>query len=172
MNIELFDNFLDESVFSEMRGGMTCPYFPWYWNSSTIDLKERYDKHTLLCDQIDDYQFTHSFVESGKQVSTLYPVIEPLLKKIKYKSLIRVKANLVTRTNDIVRYSYHVDYDYECQTSIFYLNTCDGYTEFESGGKVNSVGNRLITFNSSLRHTGTSCTNDKSRFVINLNYIT
>ena len=44
MNIELVDNFLDENVFSEMKGGMTCPYFPWYWNSSTIDLKERYDE--------------------------------------------------------------------------------------------------------------------------------
>lgn len=172
MNIDTIDNFLNNDLFLEIKSALTCPYFPWYWNRSTIDLTEKYDTHTLLCEKIEDYQFTHAFFDSGKKVSSLYPIIEPLLENIKYESLLRVKANLVTRTKEIVRFSYHVDYDFECKTSIFYLNTCDGYTEFENGEKVDSIENRFITFDSSFRHTGTSCTNDKSRFVINLNYIT
>ena len=50
------------------------------------------------------------------------------------------------------------------------MNTNDGYTEFEDGTKVESVANRLVTFPANLKHTGTSCTDEKTRIVINFNY--
>ena len=55
-------------------------------------------------------------------------------------------------------------------TSILYLNTNDGYTQFENGTKIESIENRLITFPLSYRHTGTTCTNQPFRAVINFNY--
>ena len=55
-------------------------------------------------------------------------------------------------------------------TSIFYVNTNNGYTKFEDGTKVESVANRMITFPSNMKHTGTSCTDEKKRIVINFNY--
>ena len=59
---------------------------------------------------------------------------------------------------------------HNCFTSILYLNTNDGYTEFENGTKIESIENRLITFPLSYRHTGTTCTNNPFRVVINFNY--
>ena len=55
-------------------------------------------------------------------------------------------------------------------TSILYLNTNDGYTIFEDGTKIESVENRLVTFDSHIKHSGTSCTNQKVRLVLNMNY--
>ena len=53
-----------------------------------------------------------------------------------------------------------------------HLNTCDGYTVFKNGEKVESVANRYIEFDSNLMHSGTSTTDSKRRVVINFNYIT
>ena len=43
-------------------------------------------------------------------------------------------------------------------------------TIFEDGKKVESVANRMLTFPANMKHTGTSCTDEKTRVVINFNY--
>ena len=45
-----------------------------------------------------------------------------------------------------------------------------GYTSFEDGTKVESVENRFVTFDSDIKHSGTTCTNQKVRLVLNINY--
>ena len=55
-------------------------------------------------------------------------------------------------------------------TSIFYMNTNNGYTKFEDGTKIESVANRLVSFPSNMKHKGSSCTDEKIRVVINFNY--
>jgi len=51
------------------------------------------------------------------------------------------------------------------------MNTCDGYTLFEDGTKIESIANRLVTFPNGMKHTGTSTTNASFRMVINFNYV-
>ena len=55
-------------------------------------------------------------------------------------------------------------------TAIYYVNTNDGYTEFENGERVDSVENRLVIFDATMKHTGTTSTDTKFRSVINFNY--
>ena len=43
--------------------------------------------------------------------------------------------------------------------------------KFEDGTKVPSVANTFVTFPSDIKHTGTTCTDQKFRSVINFNYI-
>jgi hypothetical protein len=50
------------------------------------------------------------------------------------------------------------------------VNSNDGYTKFETGEIVESVANRIVIFDSDVKHTGTTCTNALGRFVVNLNY--
>ena len=65
---------------------------------------------------------------------------------------------------------YHHDYD-DMKTAVFYINTNNGYTEFENGVRVNSVANRVCIFDSNLRHRGTTHTEgDNQRIVVNFNY--
>ena len=73
-------------------------------------------------------------------------------------------------TEEIREHGFHVDTDKECNVLIYYFNTNDGYTLFENGDKVESVANRLIKFKSNLRHTGTTCTDQPNRYVLNVNY--
>ena len=51
------------------------------------------------------------------------------------------------------------------------MNTNNGYTEFEDGTKVESVANRFVSFPEKMKHRGTSCTDKKTRIVININYL-
>ena len=90
--------------------------------------------------------------------------------KMDIKSLVRVKANLYLRTNERIVHGYHTDYPFECKTAIFSLNSNDGLTKFENGQEVESVENRMVIFNGLLKHTGTTCTNQKTRMNINFNY--
>ena len=76
---------------------------------------------------------------------------------------------LTTQTVDHHNSGYHYDYD-DMTTAIYYINTCNGWTEFEEGGKVKSVANRVIVFDSNLIHGGVSCTDEKTRILINFNY--
>ena len=73
--------------------------------------------------------------------------------------------------NSIYNTCYDVNnFDFRGKTAIFYLNTNNGYTLFEDGTKIESVANRLLTFDANLPHTGTSCTDKQFRCVLNINY--
>ena len=55
-------------------------------------------------------------------------------------------------------------------TVAFYVNTNNGYTEFQIGAKVKSVANRAAIFDSNLVHGGHTATDQKTRVMINFNY--
>ena len=90
-----------------------------------------------------------------------------------------MKLNLQPRTDKIVKGLFHVDMDGEMNietmktwtTSIFYINSNNGYTEFESGEKIESIENRMVEFQSTLKHRGTTCTDEQTRTVINFNFL-
>ena len=164
MKIE--DNFLGQKEFDEIQTLMMGEEFSWYYNDK-IDYKEDTDK----------YQFTHTFYRFDASQSSFCEKLNLILEIIKPVSLYRIKANLLTRTPTIVENTFHVDLLYlseekqkQWTTSILYVNTNNGYTKFEDGTKVESVANRLVTFPANMGHTGTSCTNEKTRVVINFNY--
>ena len=108
------------------------------------------------------------------------PVLGKLTDGTKHpvKVVLRVKANLRTRTTEIQPSSYHQDYadvfgdtKIPYYSAIYYVNSNDGYTEFKTGEKIESVANRLLLFSGDQDHRGTSCTNAKQRIVINFNYV-
>jgi len=99
------------------------------------------------------------------------------LIKIDPIKLWRIKANLLTRTSNIIENEFHQDagkhekLSKQWTTAIFYMNTNNGYTEFEDGTKVESVANRIVIFPTNTKHRGTSCTDERTRVVINFNYL-
>ena len=127
-----------------------------------------------------NYQLTHVLyhlsdpenlvVYCAQQNKLLFPIF---FEKMQPKGLLRVKANLQMRTSEIIEQDFHCDYPLlytGINTSIFYINSNDGYTEFEDGTKIESVANRLVTFPHHMRHRGTTCTDKPFRLVINFNY--
>lgn len=64
----------------------------------------------------------------------------------------------------------HTDFECDCMTSIFYVNTNNGYTLFKNNQKVKSIENRMVIFKSSEIHSSVTCTDSKVRCVINFNF--
>ena len=163
MKIE--DNFLEQNIFDELQSLILGTEFVWACKSET-EYKEN-----------DHFQFVHMFYFAPAPRSARFENLIPILQIIDPISIWRIKANLNTETPNIVEHEFHVDMEgiseeklKQWTTSIFYVNSNNGYTKFKDGTKVESVANRLVTFPANLRHLGTSCTDKKTRVVINFNY--
>ena len=164
-DIKVQDNFLSSSDFEELYELLMSGDFPWF--TSTIVFED------ILCSEIDNWQLSHIFT-SRQMMMSQSPFINALSGIIEHldgDDMVRIKANLNPRTESIVKHGFHIDQSKDnVKASIFYVNTCDGYTEFEDGTRIESVENRLVTFPANMLHTGTTCTNKPFRIVINFNY--
>ena len=169
--VNIQDNFLDPQQFFELQKLMCSGDFPWYWQPNVA-----YDvipDDLLECDQLDNWQFSHTFYWLDCPQSNFYPNIRILLDAMQpnMTSLVRVKANCNPVTKEPIEHGYHTDLqDTECTTAVFYLNTNNGSTKFRDGTVVDCVANRLVTFPSTMEHTGVTCTDQKQRVLVNINY--
>lgn len=165
-NFKIFDDYLDLSSFTKMQYSiLNNGDFPWNYNSYIVSPG---DKKAL-----DKHQFTHIFFIKIREEITKsihYPSLSDLIDKINPSDLMRVKANLGIKTSEHVEGGFHTDTNIKHNTAIFYLNTNNGYTQFEDGTIIDSVANRLVVFDSTIRHSGFSQTDKNARCVINLNY--
>lgn len=161
MSILVIDDFLDKNNFQFVKQSFMSTDFPWYYNNFKVS---EYDKNIL------DFQFTHLFYRNMIPNSNYFSIIEPIILKIEPKALVRAKANMNPVTKEIYKYEFHTDVEFDCFTAVYYINSNNGYTEFENGEKIDSIENRICIFNSSMPHRGTSSTDEKVRCVLNLNY--
>lgn len=156
--IKIIDNFLDNFQFKNLKDFFFGKDINWFFN----------DFITIKNDG--EFQFTHYFYDNFSVNSDYFNFILPILNKLQCKSLIRIKANLTTKSNQIKNFKLHTDYNFNCNTAIFYLNTNNGKTIFENKKEIKSIENRMIIFPSKLKHTGTTHTDEKIRIVLNINY--
>ena len=82
----------------------------------------------------------------------------------------RAKANMYLKTNKVIKHGLHVDRPFKHKGCIFYINTHNGFTVLEDGTEIKSVANRALFFDSSKKHSSTSCTDQNIRVNININY--
>lgn len=158
--MKIIDNFLEKDELQLLKNNLFSNKLPWFYNPfvNKIDKKDP------------SFQFIHFFYQNFNVTQT-YNIIVPIVKRLNISAIKRIKANLLTKTKKIEEHGFHTDFDEPgITTSIFYVNTCDGYTKFKNGKIVKSIENRLVSFKSTLPHTGSSCTDKNKRVVINLNY--
>ena len=154
------DNFLDIKQFNKIKEVFFSKDIPWSFGKVVPDLESSVS-------DIDNFQFSYTILPE----SPFYECLIPLFDKMNMEVHFRVKINLNPKAYKVFEHGYHIDIPTPSKTAIFYLNTNNGYTAFETGEKVESVANRLVVFDSHIKHTGTSCTNEKVRMVLNINYI-
>ena len=158
MAIRTIKNFLKKKDFKHLENTMHGVFFPWFLNA-------------VVTTRPDFYQLCHIFFIDHKVNSPFFKNLKPILDILKPRELLRIKANLLFKTPKIVEHGYHVDTNEPHHTAILYLNSNNGYTRFKDGKKITSEKNKLIKFDGSLPHTGSSCTDHSYRTVINFNYI-
>ena len=163
--VKIIDNFLDQSTFENVESVLMGSGIPWFYHPHVDDKDEVGER----------FQFTHIFYKGDCPTSGQFDMMLPLIDKLESKVLFRIKANLLTRTLDREMHTFHTDipdqWNKHFYTSIFYINTNNGFTTLIDGTTVNSIANRMVIFPAHMSHTGTTCTDQKIRVVINFNYL-
>ena len=157
--IEIIDNFLPEEEFKFIQSFMMGGEFRWFYAEGRA------------LDDDGQYHMTHMFFQPKVGPNSEHINIwGSFMDKLQAKECIRIKANLTFKTPTIEPSFFHTDYE-DMKTAVFYINTNNGYTEFENGVRVNCVANRVCIFDSNLKHSGTTHSEgDTQRIVVNFNY--
>ena len=163
MSYEIIDNYLPHVVHENLYNVLINNMFPWNFVNA---VNSEDDKKDVL----NNYYFIHLLYGAYKPTSEHFDLVVPILNKLNPKSLMRIKANLYTRTENLVYHSQHVDYKFKHRGAIYYVNDNDGYTVLHDGTKIESVANRMLLFDASRLHNSTNCTNAKVRCNINFNF--
>ena len=171
--MKIVNDFLDQKEFDKLQNIMMGETLPWFFNAGITDSIEKENT----------FQFVHAFYVYQRSFifvdHNYISILDCLLDKINPTMLCRIKANLLIQTPNIIENIFHIDIgvleDFpeklkQLTTSIFYVNTNNGYTKFEDDTKIESIANRMVTFPANMKHTGTSCTDQNTRVVINFNY--
>ena len=161
--MKVIDNFLDKESFEKIKNSIVNnPFFPWYFSEFTDYLNEK---------GLEKSKYIHTFYRQNKPNSQHYDLLLPFLEKLNCTSLIKIKLNSTSHSTKLIEGTYHCDFTFKCKTAVYYLNTNDGYTKFQKDNKIiQSIENRMVIFNSNLKHLGTNTTDSKRRLVLNFNY--
>jgi hypothetical protein len=168
MNVNIKDNLLPEDTFSRIANTIMSSEFPWFFCPAVS-----MDEQAILS----DYQFVHPVYRLDQAESNYFPLLRPLFGAINAFSVLSCKINCNPYAGDTIReHGMHQDIrdlpnGLRVNTAVFYLNTNNGYTLVKSTNeKIESVANRLVWFDSEEYHTGSTTTDQKARYVININY--
>ena len=164
LEYKVFDNFLSKEDHYRMKKDLENHQLEWYFSTKSGYQDEKEELH--------NYQYYHPmYYHQGGFKSKHFPIVRPLIAKLKPQILIRIKVNATMYGKEIIEYPIHTDTYIKCKTGIYIIDTSDGYTYFKDGQKVDSIANRFITFDSHHEHAGTNLTSAKRRIVVNINYI-
>ena len=165
------DNFLPKELFDALSNKIMSNTLPWFYDPIIVFKDE--DLSTS------PGQLIHVVYSDNTPQSSFYgdDIFTSIQKQLRIDLLLRVKMNLRLRLPNPHESEYHIDIKYlpkdlavKYTTSIFYVNTCNGYTEFKDGTKIESVANRLVSFPLTTEHRGVTQTDEQGRYVINFNY--
>jgi len=167
MAVQVIDDYLSNSEWTYLSDTMMGAGgdFPWKYSPNKVRGGD------------EDHQFTHQFYSIGRK-SDWFGLVAPLMKRFHVLGVYRIKSNLEPNSGKRRYSEFHCDYNdpatlkpaSHMTTCIYYVNTCNGYTEFEDGTIVESVANRMAVFSSSILHRGVTQTDTKVRCVINCNW--
>ena len=88
-------------------------------------------------------QFVHIFYREDNFNTDYKELLRPILNKLNPTAIHRIKANLLTKTHNIIEPPFHTDHTSKnVLSSILYINTNNGYTGFKDQKSL-SIENRL-----------------------------
>lgn len=165
MKHDIVNNFLTPEEFNPISKLLLSSTFEWYYTSSvahrdsTVEKKSRY------------FAMTHMFYINHQFRSSYAELLQPVLKRLSPKALLRIKANLFPSSSSLHTYPFHTDYSYSHKTAIYTINTNNGYTIFKDRTKIESKDNQMLFFDGSIPHASTTCTDQQIRINIGFNYL-
>ena len=167
MGYKIIDDFLDDLDMAEIRKRFFhSEDLPWNFRNRTTWTGDDEDK--------DNFQFIHMLCSNTVYQNSGDRFIKPILDRLNPSQISRIKLNLQTKRDRIILNPFHNDrnptFEKKYTIGIFYLNSNDGYTEFEDGTKIKSIENRMLLFSGDTLHRGTTSTDDR-RVLMNFNFV-
>ena len=164
--IKIYDDLIGQNQFKVIQESFMGTRMPWIYQDFIVCDED------LTCDQKHNQQFYIVVYDNYGPTSEAFELMQPIImhKDLNIQSLVKIKANCNVRTEEVVSHGMHCDVPFTCTTAVYFINDNDGYTTFEDGTRVESVANRMVTFPSTMKHSGSTCTDQKRRVVINFNY--
>ena len=156
--MQVISPFLPQATFNELYTQFNSPNFPWFWTQSQGE-PEQY---------INLLYFDHQF--SSAMNPTINRCLMEATNKLGVIAILRVKLNATP--SKAPEQEWHTDWQISTpsKTCVLYLNTNNGYTEFETGEKVYSESNTAVIFDTNLKHRGVPSTDVDRRMVLNISY--
>ena len=161
---KVINNFLEKEPFDNLKNTLFSNKINWFFLPSFLP---------SMTNNKDHYFFNHCFYNYHTPQSIFFEeLIIPILKKLNAVAISEIRANLVLKEDNPYQSNFHVDRPFECKTAILYINTCNGYTLLHEDKKIkiNCEENKILIFNSQIRHAVVSQTDVDRRIVINFNY--
>ena len=174
----VIDNFLPKQEFKNLYELIMDKPFPWFYVGFWVDRKE------LEHDYANYYHFSHSIYEDFIITSPMCTkdIFGPIVERTEPVSIRNMSAHLYPRTPKTISSPFHTDIgdiksnpikSAQWTSAILYVNTNNGYTTFKDGTKVtkiDSIANRFVKYSGDTEHSGASCSDKKTRIIINYNY--
>ncbi len=170
---KIIDNFLSQKDFLNIVNtffpqDLNNPNnFTWTYQKGIVRDPEKgptgYEEH--------DWIYVHPFYSSdnGLKYDKFYPVVKPIIDKLKIKKLFDVRAYLLVPTKKHIYHEFHTDRRVPHKVAVFYMTTNNGFTILKDTAKVECKQNRMLLFDGSIEHHSVTST-DEPRCVINLNF--
>ena len=165
---EVIDNYLPEEIADELEEHFLSRNPLWRFQSK-IAIEQMNNRSTGTSSDC-----FWAFVIWRQPEGILTPEFEqlvPIIEKLNYKALIRIKANMYASTENIQEHAPHQDFTFNNKSALYYVNSNNGYTMLHGNIKIESVKNRLVVFDGSIEHYSTSCTDEQVRVSINFNFL-
>jgi len=161
--MKVIDNFLEDNIFKDIQIKLLSNQITWNYNYQVNDDTD--PKEWLW-----NTKFYHLAFENI-QLTPVFEILMPFMSdpRLSAHGIKRLILNSYQYTSEIYKHTSHIDYPFSHYGALLNLTTCNGYT-FVEGQKVESVENRVILFDPSKPHYGTTTSNAKRRVIVNFNY--
>jgi antitoxin component YwqK of YwqJK toxin-antitoxin module len=185
MNLEIFDDLLNDKEITHIENFLRDPKFSWFlsvgYNHYTVD-KNTYDKN-FLNDRGEFILLTHTFYQDRNRTSDNYLLSDFILNRFLHRSntpfttLFRAKSNLqICCNSDKLHTTPHIDSLENHKVVIYYVNDSDGDTFFFDNDlkivkTVCSKRGRFVLFNGNILHAAGFNVITPMRLNVNFNFI-
>ena len=190
MMYEEIENFLDEKYFQHLYDMITQgnSQFTWLFQDQVAYKGDLND---------DAYYFVHPVYGDNNPQSPMHNGLEGVYERLGVKALIRSRILMYTNQGRQIVHSPHTDFCFSHKAALLYMNTNNGYTlmadegvnikavqtldtvefktdnnedVFRDQNKSMSIRNKCTIHDGSRPHCSSTCTDEKTRILIAINY--
>ena len=179
--MKVIDNFLSQRDFVELQQVVAGKYIHWAYNDDMAKTGDSFYYFSNFSKSSDRRLLERNFylmAPVAEKLGLKRDGQDPLVPVQNYPELYEVRSFLIPKTffkRDMGFTSTTLDPKEGYETGLYFINTNNGYTVIEKPGmqnneKVKSVENRIVLFDGSKPHNSTTCTDQKVRVVLSINY--